>query len=91
MPSTVNFKYGYGLAHLAGELTATQLPQSSVVYPNNTVPPFPSLSSTVTKNLIHVFPEMKLYCHLPNSYVPCICDGFIYSQDRSAYNLPVAK
>jgi hypothetical protein len=43
-----------------------------------------------TENLIYVFPEMNLCGLVDNSYHSCICEGFIFSQNWSAY-LAAAK
>jgi hypothetical protein len=39
-----------------------------------------------TENSKQIFPEKELRCYNPNSYIPCFCERFIYSPDRSAYS-----
>jgi hypothetical protein len=43
------------------------------------------LSLHCTENPIYMFLEMKLRGLVSNSYIHCICERFIFSQDRSTY------
>ncbi len=47
------------------------------------------LNHTATKSYLCVFPEKELRGHNPYLHIhACVCERFIYSQDRSAYFPP---